>query len=533
MGHVPGEAQAVAAGVVSEAEHEALRGDIRRLSTMLGRTVADQAGEEFLELTETVRRLARTAVTTGGATDDEITRLLSGLDASTTVTLARVFSQYFQLANIAEQLHRARELRTLRPTDDRPLRAVMRRLAAEAEPADVEAVLARAELSPVFTAHPTESSRQSVLRILRRIAELLAEEAPDDELHAMVDALWQTDEIRPGAPTVADEARAIGWYLEQLGGKAVPDLVAELETQAREAGFTVPPGARPIVLGTWVGGDRDGNPNVTPEVSAEVMRLYADRALRIHGDQIDALVHEVSVSTRVVEVSAEIVESLERDREAMPDVHDRFIRLNAFEPYRLKTSYIRARLDNTATRIARGLPHVPGRDYADTAAYVADLEIIDRSLRAHRGERIAAGRLARVLRTAKAIGLSLATLDVREHAAAHHEALAALYTRVDTPYESLDRDARTALLADELGAARPLAPRHGTLPEPADRVIATFDMLHRPHLHHLDVPGHRRRPRRRRPRPRGRDDRPHRRRRPLVARRRPPVRDRRGAGPRR
>ncbi|MGD9987230.1 phosphoenolpyruvate carboxylase [Pseudonocardia sp.] len=477
----PGEPQAVA-GVVSEAEHEALRADIRRLSTMLGRTVAEQAGEDLLALTETVRSLARTAVTTGGATDDEIARLLSGLDAPTTVTLARVFCQYFQLANIAEQLHRARELRTLRPREDRPLRTLMRRLAEEADHDTVEKVLARAELAPVFTAHPTESSRQSVLRILRRIAELLAEDTGgarenDDELHAMVDALWQTDEIRPGAPTVADEARAIGWYLEQLGSKAVPDLVAELEAQARAAGFTVPPGARPIALGTWVGGDRDGNPNVTPEVSEEVMRLYADRALRVHGTQVDSLVHELSVSTRVVTVSAELVASLERDRVAMPDVHDRVIRLDAFEPYRLKTSFIRARLDNTARRIAEGRPHVPGRDYADTAAYVADLEVIDRSLRAHLGERIAAGRLARVLRTAKAIGLSLAALDVREHASAHHEALAALHARLGSPYAELDRPARAALLADELADGRPLAPRCGTLPEPADRVMATFDML--------------------------------------------------------
>jgi hypothetical protein len=231
------------AGVVSESEHEALRADIRRLSTMLGQTVAHQAGDELLELTETVRRLARTAADTDGATDAEITRLLSGLDAATAVALARVFSQYFQLANIAEQLHRARELRILRPAEGGPLRAVMRRLAAEADHDAVQDVLARAELQPVFTAHPTEASRQSVLRILRRIAELLARDASDDELGAMVDALWQTDEIRPGPPTVADEARAIGWYLEQLGGKAVPELVAEFELEARAAGFEVPASA--------------------------------------------------------------------------------------------------------------------------------------------------------------------------------------------------------------------------------------------------------------------------------------------------
>jgi phosphoenolpyruvate carboxylase len=469
------------AGVVSESEHESLRAEIRRLSTMLGRTLAHHGGPELLELVEEVRRLSRQAPDSGGA---EITNLLAGLDSGTAVALSRAFSQYFQLANTAEQLHRSRELRTLRPAEHRPLRDLMQRLAAEFPGdarADVQAALERLELRPVFTAHPTESSRQSVLRVLRRVGEALDRGAGDDEVAALVDLLWQTDEIRPGKPMVADEASAVGWYLEQLARTTVPQLVGEFEREARAAGFTVPDDARPLVLGSWVGGDRDGNPFVTPDVTREVVALNADRALRIHLHAVDQLIDELSISTRVVGVSEELRGSLARDRRALPEVHDRYIRLNANEPYRLKLSYVRARLEGTRARIRNGAAHVAGRDYLGADEYLADLQELDRSLRAHLGDRIADGTLARTLRAAKPFGLHLAELDIREHSAKHHAALGAIYDalgELDKPYAELTRKERTALLAHELEQGRPLVRRHYGLPDDTGDVLAIFDMLH-------------------------------------------------------
>nr|MDQ3989508.1 phosphoenolpyruvate carboxylase [Actinomycetota bacterium] len=469
------------AGVVSEAEHEALRADIRRLSTLLGQTLAHHGGPELLELVEEVRRLAREAPYSGEA---EITALLSGLDAGTAVALTRAFSQYFQLSNIAEQLRRSRELRTVRPPDRRPLRVVMQRLAEEF-PGDgrqqVESVLARVQLRPVFTAHPTESSRQSVLAILRRVADGLDRDGSDAELGALVDLLWQTDEIRLGKPTVGDEARAIGWYLEQLGARTVPDLLGELEREACAVGFTLPAEARPLVLGSWVGGDRDGNPHVTPAVTREALGLYADRALRIHGHLVEELVSELSISTRVVGVSEELRSSLARDRRALPEIYDRFIRRNVDEPYRLKLSYVQARLENTRTRIRESRSHTPGRDYLGPHGYLEDLSAIDRSLRGHLGARIADGTLARALRAARALGLHLAELDIREHGDRHHNALAAIYDalgELDKPYAELTRAERTALLSGELASSRPLVRRHYGMPDGAADVVATFDMLH-------------------------------------------------------
>ncbi len=468
------------AGVVSECGHEALRADIRRLSAVLGATLAHQGSPELVELVEDVRRLSDRASQSGSA---EISTVLSGLDAGTAVALTRAFSKYFQLVNVAEQVHRSRELRTIRRPDGSggPLRRLMRRLAGEVDREHVHAALARVELGPVFTAHPTESSRQSVLAILRQVADGLDRGVPDAQLGRLVDLLWQTDEIRPGRPTVADEAQAVGWYLEQLGARAVPDLVAGFEAETRAAGFEVPPDTRPLVLGCWVGGDRDGNPNVTPEVTREVLGLYADRALRIHLDLCERLVSELSVSTRLVGVSEELRASLARDRRALPEIHDRYIRLYLNEPYRLKCSYIRARLEGSRERLRDGRPHREGRDYLGAAGYVADLEVVDRSLRGHLGERIAEGTVATALRTARALGLHLATLDVREHSDVHHAALGALYERLgelDRPYAELDRAKRTALLSRELAGGRPLAARHGELPAAAAAALATFDMLH-------------------------------------------------------
>jgi len=455
---------------LSEHSHDALRADIRRLSTMLGQTIALHGGPDLLELVEQVRKESRVAIASGD--DAAISALLTGLDSGTAVWLARAFSQFFQLANIAEQRHRAAEL-----AGRAPLHGIVQRLAS-ADPDEVNAVLARLELRPVFTAHPTEASRQTVLAILRRVAVALDEGVDDDRLGAYVDQLWQTDELRPDKPTVADEARAVGWYMEQLGRGAVPDLLGELDREVRAAGFTLPEDARPLVLGCWVGGDRDGNPNVTPAVTREVLELYTDRALRIHESLLEQLLSELSISTRVVGVSEELRASLAHDRRLLPEVYAKRNRLNAHEPYRLKLSFIQARLANTRTRIASGSRHRPGVDYLGPHGYVDDLAVMDRSLRGHLGGRIADGALARALRTARALGLHLAELDIREHSGKHHAALAAVYEALGVPYSELTRAQRTELLAAELENGRPLIRRHYGLPEGARDVLGVFDLLH-------------------------------------------------------
>ncbi|GAA4902809.1 phosphoenolpyruvate carboxylase type 1 [Actinomycetospora succinea] len=449
--------------VASESEHSALRADIRRLSTLLGRTVAAQHGDDMLELVEKVRRLVREVPERG---DTAIRDLLAELDPGTAAVLGRAFATYFHLANLAEQLHRSQERAAVHAEGRGPLHLLVDRLVSDADPDELATALSRLELEPVFTAHPTEAQRQSVLGKLRAIATVLADELPEEvaetRLHRLVDLIWQTDEIRPERPTVLDEARSVAYYLEQLGRRTVPEVLTELDDELARVGLRLPEHSRPLVLGCWVGGDRDGNPNVTADLTLETMRIYGERGVRIQSELLEELVQELSLSTRLVGVSEDLRRSLARDRRALPEVYDRFVRLNAEEPYRLKCSYIHARLENTRRRYAEDTPHRPGRDYLGADEYLRDLEVMDVSLRGHQGERIADGGLRDVMRSANAVGLHLASVDVREHTTYHHTTLAALFDRVGelaTPYGELDHHGRREVLSAELAGRRSLTPR--------------------------------------------------------------------------
>jgi phosphoenolpyruvate carboxylase len=257
----------------------------------------------------------------------------------------------------------------------------------------------------------------------------------------------------------------------------LPDLLDDLAHQLGRLGVALPPRARPLHFGTWVGGDRDGNPTVTPEVTIEVLFLQRDRAIGHLLDAVDGLIRDLSSSTRRVAVSAELEKSLEEDRHFLPEVYAHYGRLNAEEPYRLKCSYVRQRLLNTRSRLAERGKHRPGEDYATVEGLLDDLEVTRASLVEHGGEIVARGRLDRALRLAAAAGFALATMDIREHAERHHLALAALVDRLDTldrPYRALSREERMALLSRELEGPRPLASPAAQLPEDAGEVLRLF-----------------------------------------------------------
>ncbi|MBT0767625.1 phosphoenolpyruvate carboxylase [Kineosporia sp. J2-2] len=474
-----------AGGVASDEQHTALRASVRQLSTLLGEALTRHEGPELLSLVERVRQLARQP------DDGELHALLSGLDDPTAIVLARAFTGYFQLANITEQLHRWQEL-TARPAG--PLHATVEKIGAaigsgEIDKAQVEEILGRVELRPVFTAHPTEATRRSVLDLLRKIADLIqVQEDPRSRevdtarahrrLAELVDLLWQTDEIRVERPKPTDEARTAIYYLQTLTAQVVPDLLDELDRELASIGIEMPVNARPLRFGTWAGGDRDGNPNVTPEVTLDVLGLQHDFGLRELISAVDELILDLSSSTRVVDVSDELQATLEADRQALPGAYAAFIGLNAEEPYRLKLSYIRVRLARTRDRLEHGTPHEPGRDYLGISEAIDELRLIRSSLLANEGALIADGPVLRLLRTAVAVGMGLATLDIREHAGRHHATLAVLFDRLDeleVPYTELERGARIEVLSKELAHRRPLIGAGiDTLPEPAGRVLELF-----------------------------------------------------------
>ncbi|MYW69191.1 phosphoenolpyruvate carboxylase [Streptomyces sp. SID8379] len=453
-----------------------LRADIRRLGDLLGETLVRQEGPELLELVEKVRQLTR-------EDGEAAAELLRGTELETAAKLVRAFSTYFHLANVTEQVHRGRELRAMRAAEGGLLARTADRL-KDADPEHLRQTVQNLNVRPVFTAHPTEAARRSVLNKLRRIAELL--ETPvletdrrryDTRLAENIDLVWQTDELRVVRPEVTDESRNAIYYLDELHAGAVGDVLEDLTAELERVGVTLPEHTRPLTFGTWIGGDRDGNPNVTPQVTWDVLILQHEHGINDALDMIDELRGFLSNSIRYTGATEELLSSLQADLERLPEISPRYKRLNAEEPYRLKATAIRQKLENTKDRLAKNTPHVDGRDYLGTAELLHDLTLIQTSLREHRGGLFAEGRMNRTIRTLSAFGLQLATMDVREHADAHHHALGQLFDRLGEEswrYADMPRDYRGKLLAKELRSRRPLGPTPAPLDAAGEKTLGVF-----------------------------------------------------------
>ncbi|MBO4162971.1 phosphoenolpyruvate carboxylase [Micromonospora antibiotica] len=464
----------------------ALRADIRRLGTLLGQTLARQEGRPLLDLVEEIRAQVRSDAPAAA-------QRLGGLDVTTGTKLARAFSTYFHLANITEQVHRARDLRRRRAIQGGWLDQAAKMIAERGVPAEeIAAAARRLAVRPVFTAHPTEAARRSILSKLRAIADELdtetanailygaSDEGPANRrLAELLDLMWQTDELRLDRPDPTDEARNAIYYLRDLYAEAAPQVLDDLADTLRTLGVETSPTSRPLTFGTWIGGDRDGNPFVTPVVTREVLRIQHEHGITATEAAMEHLVNEVSVSRRLRAVSLDLSASLAADLDALPEVAPRFRRVNAEEPYRLKARCVKAKLANTRERLRAGTPHVPGRDYQGSGELIADLELLRASLARNSGQLTAVGRLASTIRTVSAFGLHLATMDVREHAEKHHEVLTQLYAAVGevSDYPSLTRLERTKLLADELTGRRPLSALDTPLTEAARKTFDVFGTI--------------------------------------------------------
>ena len=464
------------------ADQAALRRDIRELGVLLGRTLVRQEGRALLELVERVRLLIR-------EDRDATAAALAELEPATARRLVRAFGTYFHLANVAEQVHRGRELAAERRREGPWLAQAVERIAGGDVPREqlVDDVR-RLALRPVFTAHPTEAARRTVLRKLREVADLLderervrgdaaAERRVAARLEELIDLLWQTDELRIARPDVVDEARNAVYYLDALFEEVVPDVLETLAHELDRLGCSLAPDARPLAFGSWIGGDRDGNPNVSPDSTRRVLDLQHEHGIRCALAVVDELRVDLSSSMRIVGATPALEVSLAADLDALPEIESRYRRMNAEEPYRLKLTCMRQKLLNTRARLVDGRPHRPGRDYAGSQALVAELMLVRDSLIADRGGLIARGRVERAIRTLAAFGLALATLDVREHAAAHHHAIGQLVDRLgegDVGYATLSREARRGLLASELASRRPLAPSPPPLDAAGARTFETF-----------------------------------------------------------
>jgi phosphoenolpyruvate carboxylase len=430
----------------SSAENTDLRNDVRRLADLLGQTLARQEGDELLSLVESVRLAVR---------QGEQDQILSKLTDSQTISLVRAFGHFFNLANVAEQVNRSKVLADEKNTTGSWLsRAVDNILAAQKiskdfDQKDLQAWIDNFSVRPVFTAHPTEAARRSVLGKMTTISELLQQPnspTQSKRLAETIDLLWQTDELRLGRPEPLDEAVNSIYYLDELLAQTVPEVLAEFASEVKRLGVDLSLSAKPLSFGTWIGGDRDGNPNITADVTRSAILLqnsHFTRTLLLHLDQ---LVQGVSISTKLTGVSKELEKSVLDDLEKLPEIESRYRRINAEEPYRLKVTAIRHKLLITQQRHTDNSAHVPGRDYKNSAELLSDFEIMRKSLMANNGQLIATGLLERITRAITAFGLSHAKMDIREHSDAHHYLLKQLF--IDSSAEIINKELESSKSVD-------------------------------------------------------------------------------------
>ncbi|EPD26544.1 phosphoenolpyruvate carboxylase [Actinotignum schaalii] len=444
-----------------------LRAVVRRLSTMLGQEIAQQHGEETLDLIEKVRAAARDLDSETAAS--EVQRSLDDMSTDTAIILTRAFAEYFLLANAAEQTFRIKVIGDKEPAESWVPRAISRiydAVGLEGLQKTVDSL----DIRLVFTAHPTEAQRRAVLTKLRRVSEIVETETEegseerarqDRELASVMESIWLTDELRRVQPTPLDEARNVMWYLRSLYTDTLPDVITDFRDELERYGARLPEDAVPIRFGSWIGGDRDGNPYVTADATADVLRLQSSTAIDIAVWFVNRAMLSLSISSRLSGDDAALLASLEEDFR-FPDLVDEDSRaLYAEEPYRLKLGAIRSKLNNTKVRITTGAEHIPGHDYATGSEIQEEFQLLRDALRRHGAERVADGLLATAQQIIHGMGLGLVILDVREHSEKHFELLSELFNRfggLEADYATLSREERTVLLGRELASARPLAP---------------------------------------------------------------------------
>jgi phosphoenolpyruvate carboxylase len=465
------------------AKNRPLVEDIRLLGRILGDVIREQAGHEAFELIERVRKLSvayrlKRDASAGRVLD----RLLKNLSADETVTVIRAFSYFAHLANIAEDRHHVRRNAVHERQGDQregSLAMAFERLhRADHRAADIAAVLASAYISPVLTAHPTEVQRKSILDAERALAELLvmrdepltpqAQRQNEALLRARITQLWQTRMLRTAKLTVHDEIENALSYYQATFLREIPKLYQEVEEAL--GGHAV---GNFLRMGHWIGGDRDGNPNVSAATLRHALSRQAEVALRFYLTEVHSLGAELSISGTLAPVPTAMQALADRSGDDNPHRSD--------EPYRRALIGIYSRLAATLQALTgtEALRHAvaPQHPYAGAAEFLADLRIIEASLRSHHAQALVAPRLAPLVRAVQVFGFHLATLDLRQSSDQHEIVLAELLrvARVEADYGALDEAAKRALLLAQLSDARPLRVRGAHYTEWTLRELEIFE----------------------------------------------------------
>ncbi|WP_435628652.1 phosphoenolpyruvate carboxylase [Candidatus Ferrigenium straubiae] len=449
-----------------------LREDVRLLGRILGETLREQEGEASFQLIENVRRAAvRFRRTQDDRDREQLEQTLDALSPAETLLVVRAFSYFSQLSNIAEDLHHNRRHRAhlkagSTPRDGSLPLALKRAKEKRIGKKNLQAFLDGALISPVLTAHPTEVQRKSILDCQLVISRLLSERdridmTPDElaeneeALHRFVLILWQTRMLRTARLTVRDEINNGLEYYRYTFLNEIPRIYANLEKQL-EAHFgeniRIPPLLR---VGSWIGGDRDGNPFVTHDVMLDAVQQHSALAFEHYLNETYILGRRLSLTDRLVDVS----DALRKLSDVSPDKDA----AREDEPYRRALNLIYSRLSATARQLGHEITHLPPLDrhaqpYAAPKEFIADLDVLIDSLLRHGAVYLARGRIASLRRAAEVFGFHLAPLDMRQHSAIHEQTVSELFSHgLGKPnYPDLDEAERREVLLGALQAGKPL-----------------------------------------------------------------------------
>ncbi|MDT3668822.1 MAG: phosphoenolpyruvate carboxylase [Aromatoleum sp.] len=476
-----------------------LREDIRLLGRVLGDTVRDQQGQAAYDLIERIRKTSvRFRRDDDRAARTELEGILDALSREQTIQVVRAFSYFSHLSNIAEDQHHIRRSRAhliagSPPREGSLASALDRALAAARAPAELAEFFDTAVISPVLTAHPTEVQRKSILNCQAEIARLLDERdrmvlTPDERrdsveaLRRAVLTLWQTRMLRSAKLSVFDEIANGLSYFDATFLRELPRLYANLEDQlaSRDAGLGGTELPAFLKVGSWIGGDRDGNPFVTADVLERAFAMQATAALGFYLDELHALGAQLSLATGLVTTSDALLVLAARSPDHSPHRND--------EPYRRAIAGVYARLAATQRALlgVEPLRHsvAPAEPYTAATEFGEDLDIIHRSLVANGSAALARGRLRLLRRAVRVFGFHLAPIDLRQNSDVHERVVAELLATANPAiaYSALDEEARIALLLEELATARPLASPHVRYSDETEGELAIFRAARSAHL---------------------------------------------------
>ncbi|MFW6045504.1 MAG: phosphoenolpyruvate carboxylase, partial [Natronomonas sp.] len=463
-----------------------VRQDVRELGRLVGDVIRDQASDEDFERVERLRTTAIEYRDDERGSRTELFETIQDLDDESAAIVARAFTTYFELINLAEERQRVRSIRSdsQEGTLENSLEAAAAAL-AETDRDRVDRILDDVRVEPTFTAHPTEARRKTVKSKLRTVAthlETLDERRLTDKeraqveraIAAEVESLWQTPQVRHRPPEPIDEARNVLWYLENTLFDVVGEVYDELE-RALEAEFDDPPSIPSLLsFRSWAGSDRDGNPHVTPDVTETTLKRQRAVVIDLYHEELARLSGILSQDGARIDVGDAFRESLAADRTRLPAVATAVEERYPEEPYRQKLGLMRERLQRVGDVRPGG--------YEDSSSVLVDLDVLAASLRANGGDDVAETHVDPLRRRVETFGFSLASLDLRDHRENHTAAVVAGFDYARIDYAAMDEAERVEVLSDAILQDEPvLDPGRlrddESMPDVARRVFERFDRL--------------------------------------------------------